>query len=84
MKHILSIAISVMLVACETDQIALAGKSTNAKGCTPSDSPCDTYKDDAASSTEEVNDLMTKIAQLVNEDGNFGAPREVTREIRCA
>lgn len=42
------------------------------------------HQDGAGSaSTEDVNDLLTKIAQLVNEAGDFGAPREVTREIRC-
>lgn len=37
-----------------------------------------------SASPEDVNDLLTKIAQRVNEAGDFGAPREVVREIRCA
>lgn len=37
-----------------------------------------------STSPEDVNTLLTRIAQLVNEAAKaFGAPEEVNREIRC-
>ena len=37
-----------------------------------------------SASPEDVNDVLTKIASLVNGAGDFKAPDEVNREIRCA
>ncbi len=48
MKHAVTFALAALLVACSTDQVAPASEALNAKGGTPADPPCDTYKDDVS------------------------------------